>query len=222
LSNNEKEILFKSNGWLAMNKIGAFIGMHIIFMQNYKDLMIIISKIQNPQIIFEQRTDLTLNYINKYIFNFISSATALRDNFNELVKKYKNTELGKEIDINIKKTFKNNLECAFIQKYRNIHTHKRLAIAYLSDDDKILWDTAHLINISDEWNSLSKQYIKNCGESISLEELFTKYFETINSFYKWLYPLIINWHKKDIYEMILIARELNHPLPKVYYDIIQG
>ena len=90
MSNNEKEILFKSNGWLAMNKIGAFIGMHIIFMQNYKDLMIIISKIQNPQIIFEQRTDLTLNYINKYIFNFISSATALRDNFNELVKKYKN------------------------------------------------------------------------------------------------------------------------------------
>lgn len=215
----KEQELFESNGWQAINRIGAFAEMHHIFLQNYQDLMNIISKIQNPQLKYSKRVDLMLNNINQYIFNFISAAMALRDNTNEMAKFYDNTNLGNSIKENTQKIFAHNLEIAFVQKYRNIHTHKRLIIAYLSDDDKILWDTECLFKISDEWNSLSKKYISNCGESIYLEELFVKYFQTTNYFYNWLYPELLKWHKNDALETIKIATKLNKPLPKIYFDI---
>lgn len=217
--NKDKEKLFKSNGWQAINRIGAFAEMHHIFIQNYQDLMNIISQIQNPQKAYNLRVELMLNKVNKYIFNFISSAMALRDNSNEMIKEYQNTTLGKSIEENIKKFFANNLEIAFIQKYRNIHTHKRLVIAYLSDDDKILWDKQSLLEVSQDWNTLSKKYINNCGENVSLKNLFETYFEITNNFYNWLYPELLKWHKQDALETINIASKLKETLPKIYFDI---
>ena len=46
--NEDEQELFESNGWQAINRIGAFAEMHHIFLQNYQDLMNIITKIQNP------------------------------------------------------------------------------------------------------------------------------------------------------------------------------
>jgi len=218
--NKNKEKLFKSKGWQAINRIGAFAEMHHIFIQNYQDLMNIISQIQNPQIEYKSRVELMLHNVNRYIFNFISSAMALRDNSNEMIKAYQNTILGKSIEENIKKFFANNLEIAFIQKYRNIHTHKRLVIAYLSDDDKILWNKQSLLEVSQDWNGLSKKYINNCSENVALKDLFEAYFETINNFYNWLYPELLKWHKQDALETIKIAAELKESLPKIYFDII--
>ena len=101
----KEQELFESNGWQAINRIGAFAEMHHILLQNYQDLMNIISKIQNPQLEYSKRVDLMLNNINQYIFNFISAAMALRDNTNEMAKFYDNTNLGNSIKENTQKIF---------------------------------------------------------------------------------------------------------------------
>ena len=65
--NEDEQELFESNGWQAINRIGAFAERHHIFLQNYQDLMNIISKIQNPELEYSKRVDLMLNNINQYI-----------------------------------------------------------------------------------------------------------------------------------------------------------
>lgn len=217
--NKDKEKLFKSKGWQSINRMGAFSEMYHIFVQNYQDLINIINDIQNPHIEYNKRADLMLHNINRYIFNFISSAIALRDNANTMIKVYDKTALGNLIKNKIDEVFTNNKEIAFIHKYRNIHTHQRLTIAYLSDDDKILWDTESLLKVSNEWNLLSKEYMKDCGRDVCLEDVFRTYFKTINLFYEWLYPQLLEQHKQDTLETMQLAKELDEPLPKIYFNI---
>lgn len=194
------ETLFKSDGWQAVNRIGTFIEMYAILIGNYNELMRVISKIQNVQEpLVERHQDLTYN-LNRYIFNFLASTKALIDNCRKMMSFYKNTDIYEKYQGKINELFLNNPMTAFIQDFRNYQTHFKLEFSELSDDDEIVFLTQGLLQNSEQWNKLSKEYITQCGENIVLKSLCEDYFKLLEVFYMWLVGELKEFHKKDLIE----------------------
>lgn len=215
----DEKILYQSSGWKSIGCIGRFAEMHHIFNQNSQILLNAISIVQDVNRPDKIKSKIFIDDLNTYVFNFISSAAALRDNARKLLKKYDDTDFGNLLNNYIKTNLSNCLEGSFIFKYRNIHTHSNLVSLYFTDDDKVVWITEELLKISDEWNTKFKKYMQDSGQYIYLDNLFKTYISQINSFYGWLYNELIKYHNKDILQTIDIAEKLRIRLPNIYYKV---
>lgn len=194
------ETLFKSDGWHAVNRIGTFIEMYAILIENYYELMRVISKIQNSQEPLADRHQ-NLNYnLHRYIFNFLASTKALTDNCRKMMSFYKNTDIYEKYQGKINELFLNNPMTAFIQKYRDYQTHFKLEFSELSDNDEIVFLTQRLLQNPEQWNMLSKEYMKQCGEKIVIKTLCEDYFKLLEIFHMWLVGELKEFHKQDLIE----------------------
>lgn len=201
------ETLFKSDGWQAVNRIGTFIEMYAILIENYRELMRVVLKIQNPQEPLVGRyQDLTYN-LNRYIFNFLSSTKALIDNCRKMMSFYKDNDIYEKYQGKINELFLNNPITAFIQDFRNYQTHFKLEFSELSDDDEIVFLTQGLLQNSEQWNKLSKEYMRKCGENIVLKTLCEDYFKLLEVFYMWLVGELKEFHKQDLIERKELAEK---------------
>lgn len=73
----KEEIVFKTNGWQVINRIGILNENYYTLIQNYNELKNEIIKIQTcvePILLLFNNSNL-----NRYIFNFLASTTALID-----------------------------------------------------------------------------------------------------------------------------------------------
>ena len=89
----QKEIVFKSNGWQAVNRIG-------ILNENYHTLILNYNELKSEIINIQKSTDPFLSLfnnknLNRYLFNFLASTTALIDSCRNTMKFYKETDLYK-------------------------------------------------------------------------------------------------------------------------------
>lgn len=194
------ETLFKSDGWQAVNRIGTFIEMYAILIGNYNELMRVISKVQNVQEpLVERHQNLTYN-LHRYIFNFLASTKALVDNCRKMMSFYKNTDIYEKYQGKINELFLNNPMTAFIQDFRNYQTHFKLEFSELSDNDEIVFWAQGLLQNSEQWNKLSKEYMRQCGENIVLKTLCEDYFKLLEVFYMWLVGELKEFHKQDLIE----------------------
>lgn len=98
--NTKEEIVFKSNGWQAINRMGII--NHTLIL-NYRELMNAIVRIQQaPEpflLLFNNQN------LNRYIFNFLASTSALIDSCRSVMNFYKNTEIHEHYTKNIKEQF---------------------------------------------------------------------------------------------------------------------
>lgn len=201
------ETLFKSDGWQTVKRIGTFIEMYTIFIENYQELMKVILRIQNPQEpLVERRQDLIYN-LHRYIFNFLASTKALTDHCRKMMSFYKNTDIHEKYQSKINELFLNNPMTAFIQNFRDYQTHFKLEFSELSDSDEIVFLTQGLLQNSEQWNKLSKEYMKQCGENIILKALCEDYFKLLELFYMWLVGELNEFHKQDLIERKELAEK---------------
>lgn len=73
----KKQEIFKSKGWQAINRMGIINENYHTLILNYRELMNEIARIQQAQdpflLLFNNE------YLNRYIFNFLASTSALID-----------------------------------------------------------------------------------------------------------------------------------------------
>ena len=99
----QEENVFKSNGWQAVNRIG-------ILNENYHTLILNYNELKSEIINIQKSTDPFLSLfnnknLNRYLFNFLASTTALIDSCRNTMKFYKETDLYKIYEDNVKKLF---------------------------------------------------------------------------------------------------------------------
>ena len=87
--NTNEEIVFKSNGWQAINRMGIINENYHTLILNYRELMneiVRIQQVQDPFLLLFNN-----EHLNRYIFNFLASTSALIDSCRSVMDFYKNT-----------------------------------------------------------------------------------------------------------------------------------
>ena len=172
--NTNEEIVFKSNGWQAINRMGIINENYHTLILNYRELMNEIVRIQlapEPFLLLFHNENL-----NRYIFNFLASTSALIDSCRSVMNFYKNTEIHEHYTKNIKEQFANNSIAVFIKDLRNYQMHYKTTFPYLTSDKQICFETYEFKQY-DRWSKLSKEFIKEQGDFIILKPLFETYFK---------------------------------------------
>ena len=119
--NTEKEIVFNSNGWQALNRIGILNENYYTFILNYKDL---IEEIINIESTNEPLISLLNNKnLNRYIFNFFASTSALIDSCRNIMNFYKETNIYTFYTKSKKEQFSQNSIAIFIKDLRKYLMH---------------------------------------------------------------------------------------------------
>lgn len=188
------EKLYASPGWQAVNRLGALVEMHHIFRQNFIELSNLILRFQNTKIPSRETFLEVHNHLTRYIFNFFAATTGLTDNCRKMMSLYKGTDLWDNYDKKVKDIFNNNPLVSFVKDFRNYQTHLRIQppISYIkaNEDDteyEIVCFIEDFQKYPNEWKSLSKKYMEQCGKEINLLKICQEYFHIIDVFYFWLY-----------------------------------
>jgi len=216
-----QEDVFNSAGWKALNRMGIFATMHHIFRRNYIDLETLLKRIHDDINMSQETFQEQYIHLSQYIFNLLASSTALTDHARRLMGFYKETNLYKEYQKKIKESFADNKLMQFIHKLRNYQTHYQLELPYpvRSLKDNKHWDVVfisnELLKHPEQWNEQSKQFIKECGQEINLNKVFSEYNRLIDTFYMWLYTELQIYHKKDFEERERLIRESGMELPNI-------
>ena len=203
--NTSEEILIQSRGWQAVNRIGTLNEMYYILIENYRELMYEILRIQDssqPIIELVENKKLT-----RYIFNFLASTSASTDHCRKVMHFYENTDLNNKYKNKINNLFVNNPMIVFIQNLRNYQMHFKLEFLELSNSDQVVFLTQKLLQHPEQWNKLSRDYMQQCGDEIVLKTLCEDYFKLLESFYMWLYSELKEFHKEDLIERKQLAAE---------------
>ena len=117
----KEQELFESNGWQAVNRIGILNENYHTLILNYQELINEIVRIQTSK---EPMALLFNNLnLNRFIFNFLASTSALVDSCRNTMKYYENTEIYKNYQTNINNNFANNKTVVFIKDLRNYQMH---------------------------------------------------------------------------------------------------
>ncbi len=213
----KEEIIFKSNGWQAINRIGILNENYHTLILNYKELMNEIVRIQSAQepflLLFNNKN------LNRYIFNFLASTSALIDSCRNVMSSYEETTIYEHYKQGIKEQFSNNSIAVFIKDLRNYQMHYKFAFPCLSKEEKVSFETYEL-NQYNNWTKLSKEFIENQGDFIILKPLFETYFKILEPFYMNIYSELIKYHHQDFKETINLAAKINMPIPNIYYQLI--
>ena len=213
----EEEIVFKSNGWQAINRMGIINENYHTLILNYRELMNEIVRIQQAQdpflLLFNNE------HLNRYIFNFLASTSALIDSCRCMMDFYKDTEVHEHYTKNIKEQFVNNNIAVFIKDLRNYQMHYRSTFPHITPDKQVCFET-HEFKQYDRWAKLSKEFIKEQGEFIIIKPLFETYFKVLEPFYMNIYAELTQYHKKDFKETIELATRINMVIPNIYYKLV--
>ena len=212
----KEEIVFKSNGWQAINSMGIINENYHTLILNYRELMNEIIRIQQDQDPFMQLFN--NEHLNRYIFNFLASTSALIDSCREVMNFYKGTEIYEHYKQNIKEQFANNNIAVFIKDLRNYQMHYKTTFPYITPDKQVCFET-HEFKQYDRWTKLSKEFIKEQGDFIILKPLFETYFKMLEPFYMGIYAKLTKYHKQDFKETIELAVKINMPIPNIYYKL---
>lgn len=208
--NINKEILFQSKGWQAINRIGALNEMYYILIENYRELM---NEILRIQMATQPNCELFENKrLSRYIFNFIISTSSLIDNCRKTMKYYKNTDIKNKYEHKTEEFFKNNQISVYIKDFRNYLVHFSMVIPLLSKDGKIALSKQELLEYNN-WTKLSKEFIHQNVNEIDLKPICEEYFKTLENFYMWLYTELKDYHKEDLKEKNQLAEKLGIYIP---------
>lgn len=211
MDTNEEQLM-QCKGWQAINRMGAFNEMYYTMIENYRELVYEIVRIQNsPQSIVELVENKKLT---RCVFNFLASVKALTDNCYKMMQFYKGTDLYDKYKNKIDGLLANNPMIAFIQKLRNHQTHFKLEFPELSNSNEVIFATQQLLKYPEQWNKLSKEYMQQCGDEIVLKILCEDYFKLMEHFNMWLYEELKEFHRQDFEEYKLLAAKCNMPIPK--------
>ena len=215
--NTNEEIVFKSNGWQAINRVGIINENYHALILNYRELMNEIVRIQQAQepflLLFNNE------HLNRYIFNFLASTSALIDSCRCMMDFYKDTEIHEHYTKNIKEQFANNNIAVFIKDLRNYQMHYRSTFPHITPYKQVCFET-HEFKQYDRWTKLSKEFIKEQGDFIILKPLFETYFKMLEPFYMGIYAELTEHHKQDFKETIELAAKINMPIPNIYYKLV--
>ena len=212
----QEEIVFKSNGWQTVNRIGILNENYHMLIQNYNELKNEIIKIQTcvePILLLFNNPNL-----NRYIFNFLASTTALIDSCRNTMKFYKETDLYKTYEDDVKKLFARNKEAIFIKDLRNCMMHYKIIFPCLSDNNQVSFEVYQL-NEFKGWTSLSKEFIQEQGKFVTIIPLIENYFKRLEPFYMEIYSKIREFHREDFKETIKLASEIGMALPNIYFKL---
>lgn len=212
----KEEIIFKSNGWQAVNRIGILNENYHTLILNYNELkseIVNIQKSTNPFLsLFNNKN------LNRYLFNFLASTTALIDSCRNTMHFYKETDLYKTYEDNVKKLFAKNKEAVFIKDLRNYMMHFKIIFPCLSSNNKVSFEVYEL-NQYNKWTSLSKEFIQEQGKFVTIIPLLENYFKQLEPFYMEIYSKIIEFHQEDFKETIELASKIGMVIPKLYYRL---
>lgn len=214
----QEEIVFKSNGWQAVNRIG-------ILNENYHTLILNYNELKSEIINIQKSTDPFLSLfnnknLNRYLFNFLASTTALIDSCRNTMKFYKETDLYKTYEDDVKKLFARNKEAIFIKDLRNYMMHFKIIFPCLSINNQVSFEVYEL-NQYKKWTSLSKEFIQEQGKFVTIIPLIENYFKRLEPFYMEIYSKIREFHQEDFKETIKLASEIGMSLPKIYNQLIK-
>ncbi len=213
----EEEIVFKSNGWQAINRMGIINENYHTLILNYRELMNEIVRIQQAQdpflLLFNNE------HLNRYIFNLLASTSALIDSCRSVMDFYKNTVIYENYKQKVKEQFANNKIAVFIKDLRNYQMHYKTTFPYVTPDKQVCFET-HEFKQYDRWTKLSKDFIKEQGDFIILKPLFETYFKMLEPFYMNIYAELTQYHKKDFKETIELATKINMAIPNIYYKLL--
>lgn len=215
--NTNEEIVFKSNGWQAINRMGIINENYHTLILNYRELMNEIVRIQlapEPFLLLFHNENL-----NRYIFNFLASTSALIDSCRSVMNFYKNTEIHEHYTKNIKEQFENNSIAVFIKDLRNYQMHYKTTFPYVTPDKQVCFETQEFKQYN-RWTKLSKEFIKKQGDFIILKPLIETYFKMLEPFYMNIYAELTPYHKKDFKETIELATKINMVIPNIYYKLV--
>ena len=212
----QEENVFKSNGWQAVNRIG-------ILNENYHTLILNYNELKSEIINIQKSTDPFLSLfnnknLNRYLFNFLASTTALIDSCRNTMKFYKETDLYKIYEDNVKKLFARNKEAIFIKDLRNYMMHFKIIFPCLSSNNQVSFEVYEL-NQYKKWTSLSKEFIQEQGKFVTIIPLIENYFKQLEPFYMEIYSKIIEFHQEDFKETMQLASEIGMALPNIYFKL---
>ena len=212
----QEEIVFKSNGWQAVNRIGILNENYYTLIQNYNELKNEIIKIQTcvePILLLFNNPNL-----NRYIFNFLASTTALIDSCRNTMKFYKETDLYKTYEDNVKKLFAKNKETIFIKDLRNCMMHYKIISPCLSDNNQVSFEVYQL-NEFKGWTAVGILLLQAQGKFVTIIPLIENYFKRLEPFYMEIYSKIREFHREDFKETIKLASEIGRALPNIYFKL---
>ena len=216
-----QEELFNHPGWQACNRLGAFANMHNIFLENYNQFKGLCDKLKYNESLSNEFKKEIFMHLERYIFNYLSSASALIEHSRHLTSFYKDTDFYTEYDKRIKNVFEKNDLALFIKKLRNYQVHVGLPCPYIvaSQKDTKSWDivfiSQELLDKKNDWNLESKKFINTCGKEIILNDVFYQYTNLVNSFYLWVYEELKKYHKDELIEKERIEKELGIFVPSI-------
>lgn len=213
----QEEIIFKSNGWQAVNRIG-------ILNENYHTLILNYNELKSEIVNIQKSTNLFLSLfnnknLNRYLFNFLASTTALIDSCRNTMHFYKETDLYKTYEDNVKKLFAKNKEAVFIKDLRNYMMHFKIIFPCLSSNNKVSFEVYEL-NQYNKWTSLSKEFIQEQGKFVTIIPLIENYFKQLEPFYMEIYSKIIEFHQEDFKETMQLASEMGMFVPDIYLKLL--
>ena len=191
----QEKIVFKSNGWQTVNRLG-------LLNENYHTLILNYNELKSEIINIQKSTDPFLSLfnnknLNRYIFNFLASTTALIDSCRNTMKFYKETDLYKTYEDDVKKLFARNKEAIFIKDLRNYMMHFKIIFPCLSDNNQVSFEVYQL-NEFKGWTSLSKKFIQEQGKFVTIIPLIENYFKRLEPFYMEIYSKIREYHQEEI------------------------
>lgn len=212
----KEEIVFKSSGWQAINRLGILNENYHTLILNYRELMneiVQIELVQAPFLLLFNNQNL-----NRYIFNFLASTSALIDSCRNVMSFYENTTIYEYYKEKVKEQFSNNSIAVFIKDLRNYQTHYKIVFPCLSEEAKVSFETYELKQYN-KWTKLSKEFIKDQGNFIVLKPLFEAYFKRLEPFYMEIYSMLLKYHKQDFQKTIKLTKNLNMKIPNIYYNL---
>ena len=213
----QEEIVFKSNGWQAVNRIGILNENYHTLILNYNELKNEIIKIQTcakPILLLFNNLNL-----NRYIFNFLASTSALTDTCRNTMRFYKEIDLYTTYQDNVEKLFARNKETMFIKDLRNYMMHFKIIFPCLSCNNQVSFEVYEL-NQYNKWTSLSKEFIQEQGQFVTIMPLIENYFKQLEPFYMEIYSKLIKFHQDDFKETIKLASEIGMSLPNIYFKLV--
>ena len=216
--NDQAKKINESHGTHLTNKLYQIQISLMAFEKNYKDLEKSLVDYSNPHISsklwelgHKERARLYLWNVSRYLQNFLSSASTFRDHIRYLTQKiFDKNEFIQEYEDQILKRFSEDPLSNFIMKFRNNYLHTCVAATFASFDldianskiySEIYIDKNQLLDIYNEWNSKSKEYINSLTDKTPLLNIVKAYYEIVLNFYKWYEQRFFQIYKVEFEEL---------------------
>lgn len=195
---------------------------YVVLQKNYDELVSHLNHLNDPREsllkysnVQKENLNLLIEESSRLFHNFLASAKSLVDHTraiinrlypkNEVKKEYK--EFRKEYDEKLAADIANHPVQKFVQNLRNYTQHYTLPILSLQIEIEFGQDQdikmgvrldVEILKKWKKWDSISKSYLENLGDSLCLISLSREYFVLVQGFYQWLTERQAQLHKSDL------------------------